>query len=268
MNPLVVIPNYASHIGDVAMLERCLSSLRHTAKNTCDVLVVDDASPDVDITTACRGTAESFGAEFYTKEENSGFSATVNVGLRRALQEGRDAVLCNSDIEFIPGASGWLDLMVRQRAEDGEAPAAIVGALLLYPNNTIQHAGIYFSMLYREFDHIYRYGPANLPEARVARVLPVTGALQFIRRSTLEVVGVYDETFKLGWEDVDYNVRVWQAGLDIIYQPGVRAYHYEYGTRGQAPAGSKIADWQALSWQRFKEKWGTTNFAEFIPSLV
>lgn len=250
------------------MLETCLSSLRHTVGDACDVLVVDDGSPASDLVTGCKTMAERFGCEFHGKETNSGFSRTVNIGLRRAINEDRDAILVNADIEFI--TSTWLDLMLRQKATDGVTPAAIVGALLLYRNYTIAHAGIFFSVLTRDFDHIYRYGPHNLPEAQHARVCPVTGALMFIRNSTLHTIGVFDESFWLGWEDVDFDIRAWQAGLEIIFQPGIRAIHDESFFRGQGrhDANSKVAQWQAQSWQRFREKWGNTNFSEFIPSLA
>ncbi|GAC1533804.1 MAG: hypothetical protein NVS3B1_28230 [Marmoricola sp.] len=268
MKPLAVIPNFVTQVTDLSMLETCLSSLRRTVGNDCDVLVVDDGSPEADLVSGCQGVAERFDCAFVAKPVNEGFSKTVNVGLRRAISEGRDAILVNADIEFT--TSTWLSLMLRQKGVDGATPAAMVGALLFYPSNTIQHAGIYFSVLYREFDHIYRYAPHNLPEARIPRVGPVTGALQFIRLSTLESVGVYDESFKLGWEDVDYCVRTWLAGLEIIYQPGIRAIHHESFFRGgdRHDAESKVSQWQAASWQRFREKWSETNFAEFIPSLV
>jgi GT2 family glycosyltransferase len=266
VKPLAVIPAYSRNAGDVAMLEKCLSSLRRTVADGCDVIVVDDCSPDKEAAEATGKLAEQHGAQFFASETNRGFSHTVNVGLRQALQQERDAILVNADIEFF--TSTWLELMVKQQTADGDAPASVVGALLLYPNNTIQHAGVYFSLLYREFDHIYRYGPHNLPEARHAKVCPVTGALQFIRLECLQEVGVYDETFRMGWEDVDYCVRVWQSGRECIYQPGVRAFHHEGFFRGQQRKTKQVAEWENVSWARFKQKWSHVSFSEFVPSLI
>lgn len=248
------------------MLDKCLTSLRHTVKDSCDVLVVDDGSPDEDAREATRKLTEQADGTFIARPVNEGFSHTVNIGLRQALHEDRDAVLVNADVEFF--TSTWLELMLKQTTADGNGHAALVGALLLYPNFTIQHAGIYFSLLYREFDHIYRYGPHNLPEARDAKVCPVTGALQFIRHSCLSEIGVYDETFRMGFEDVDYCVRVWQAGLQCIYQPGIRAFHHESFFRGSRRQSDRVERWQQESWQRFKQKWGDLSFAEFVPSLI
>lgn len=264
--PLAIIPTFSRDAGDVAMLEKCLSSLRRTVGDACEVLVVDDCSPDKEAAQAGRKLTEQNDGLWLENKTNVGFSHTVNVGLRRCIQEGRDAVLVNADIEFI--TSTWLDLMLKQPTGDGKGLASVVGALLLYSNMTIAHAGIYFSLLYREFDHRFRYGPHNLPEARHAMVIPVTGALQFIRHECLMEIGVYDETFRMGWEDVDYNVRVWKSGRDCIYQPGIRAFHHEGFFRGQHRKSKQVEEWQAASWHRFKEKWGDVSFSEFIPSLV
>jgi len=213
---------------------------------------------------AMRAETERHGGEFVAKPRNEGYSKTINVGLRRALNEGRDAITVNADIEF--RTTTWLDLMLKQKSEQGDRLAGIVGGLLLYPNNLIQHAGIFFSLLYREWDHIYRYAPCDLPEAKVARTCPVTGALQFIRHSVLDSVGLYDELFKLGWEDVDFCVRAWQAGEAIVMQPMIWAIHHESFFRGNpSPKNQK---WQAESWARFVEKHGSTSFAELVPSLI
>lgn len=263
--PLAIVPTYLREGRELLMTATCLKTLRATAGDQCDVLVVDDGSPADDLVEGLQTICKQHDAELLAAPENSGFSTTVNVGLRRALYEERDAVLVNNDLEF-GLTKDWLRLMVDQRTEDGEDLASVVGALLLYPTGLIQHAGIFFSYLTRTFDHRYRFGPGNLPEAQHAGVMPVTGALQFIRLECLQAVGIYDETFRLGYEDVDYNVRVWQSGRQCVYQPGVRAVHHESATRGRK--SDTIAKWEDESWRRFCAKWADTNFAEWIPMLT
>lgn len=263
MKPLAIIPTYLRTGLDLKMAEATLYSLRETAGDRCEVLLVDDGSPEH--VAGLRQLARRYDADLVAKPENDGFARTVNVGLRRALVEDRDAILVNADIEF-GLAEDWLGLMERQPRSDGSGLASVVGALLLYPNGLIQHAGIYFSLLSREFDHRFRWGPGDLPEAQVATTCPVTGALQFIRHECLEEVGVYDEEFRLGWEDVDYNVRVWLSGRECVYQPGVRAVHHESFFRGRQD--EKIERWTAESWAYFCGKWRDTSFAEFVPDLM
>lgn len=263
MSALAVIPTYMTEPDDLKALEDCLSSLRKTEPDV-EVLVVDDGSPVPGLVAELEGVTARFKSDLLRKPENEGFSKTVNQGLRRAVARGQDAVLVNADIEFID--EGWLERMQAQPRQHGEGKAWVVGALLLYPSGLIQHAGIFFSMLHREFSERFKYAPKDLPEALVAARLPVTGALQFISNESLLKVGIYDEGFKLGWEDVDYCIRVFQAGGECVYQPKVRAWHFESMFRGRP--SPKVDEWQTASWAHFMEKYARTSFAEWIPSLI
>lgn len=263
MTALGIIPTYVTSSGDLEVLRTCLESLRATEPDL-SVLIVDDGSPDEELVGAMDQLSDQFKLEFHAKEENTGFARTVNVGLRRALEDDSDAILINADIEFID--AGWVARMEAQETQDGSGPASIVGARLLYPNGLIQHGGVYFSLLHRCFEHVHKFAPHDLPEAMTAKRLPVTGALQFLRNECLAAVGIYDEDFKLGWEDVDYCIRAFQSGRECIYQPRVRAYHHESYFR--ARPSPKIEGWTAASWAHFCTKYQSTSFAEWVPSIV
>lgn len=253
---LIVVPTYLSQPSDLDVTLAALESLRATAPNV-ECYVVDDASPAVELVDELEAATSRLEFDLERMRTNEGFSRTVNVGLRRALECEQNAVLVNADIQFTE--PGWLEKM---EAED----AAVVGALLTYPNGLIQHGGVFFSLLHRCFDHIYKYAPGDLPEAQVPRDCPVTGALQFIRYECMEAIGLYDEGFRMGWEDVDYCIRAWQSGRVSRYQPTVKAIHHESLFRGRP--SPKVADWQARSWLYFMEKHRTTSFAELVPSLI
>lgn len=247
---------------DVEVTLDAVRSVRKTVSESVDILLVDDHSPEQGLVDMIAPGLDRLDAELYRKPENTGFSKTVNIGLQRALDEQRDAVLMNADVEM--DTPGWVKTC--QKTRDGkDRPAAVVGALLLYPNGLIQHAGIYFSMLTRAFDHMYKYGPGNLPEALVPSIRPVTGAFQYIRHEALELVGLYDENFYMAHEDVDFCVRIFLSGLQCIYQPKVRAYHFEMMFRGRP--SPKVADWQAKSWIYFAEKWAKQSFHGLVPYL-
>jgi GT2 family glycosyltransferase len=258
---LAIIPTYCTRGGDIEMLDATLRSLRaKTPDDRLDIVVVDDGSPE-SLRGAVAATTATHGAEFVQQEENQGFSTTVNVGLNMALEAGQDAVLVNADIEII--TDGWLD---RFQATEGlavEGPAAVVGALLFFPAGLIQHAGIYMSLLTREFNHLWKYAPMNLPAALKPATCPVTGALQFIRHETLTAVGIYDERFKLGYEDCDYCFRVFKAGLECVYQPKVKAWHHESVFRGRKE--EKLERWHAESFYALMDKWSDQNFAGLVP---
>lgn len=262
--PLAVIPTYLSEPADLEVVLTTLRTMCATAPGRDELVfvVVDDGSPSRHQVEALQGEVEKMGGEFVDKGKNEGFSKTVNVGLRRALEEGRDAILVNADMEF--RAPGWVPAFVGQNELFGEGPAYVVGAKLLYPTGLIQHGGVYFSLLHRYFDHAYKYGPYDLKEANEARVAPVTGALQFIRHVSLEEIGLYDERFTMGFEDVDYCLRVWQAGHENVYQPAIWAIHHESMFRGRP--SPKVQQWQADSLRLLKEKWRGVNLLELCPS--
>jgi GT2 family glycosyltransferase len=260
--PLVVIPTYLTQEGDAEQTIESVKSVRDTEGDAVDILLVDDGSPDRGLVDEMGKEIAKLSSDLYRKHENSGFAKTVNIGLQRALDEGRDAILMNADVEL--QTPGWLRQF--QSTKDSlDRPAAVVGALLLFPNGTIQHAGVYFSLLTRSFDHMYKFGPGNLPEALKRRVCPVTAAFMFVRRSALEQIGLYDEKFYMGWEDVDYCIRTFLAEQECIYNPNVRAFHHEMMFRGRP--SPKIAEWQTKSFLYLTLKWRDQSFADFVPFL-
>jgi GT2 family glycosyltransferase len=259
---LCVIPAYLARAEHLDLLVRCLVSLWRTAPGA-EVMVVDDGSPDRGLVAQLEVATQELGYELVLKPENSGFSKTVNIGLRRALETGRDAVLVNADIEFFD--EGWLERM-QARTDTAGRPAAVVGARLLYPNGLIQHAGVFVSLLKRDWFHRFQYGPSDLPEALVACRCPVTAALQLIRHETLEQVGLYDEGFPMAFEDVDYCLRTFDAGLECIYEPSVRAFHHESMFRGEPTP--KLKKWHATSTARLIAKWGHADVSHWIPEAL
>lgn len=260
---LAIVPTYLRAQHELDVLVTCLVTLWSTAQDAADVLVVDDGSPEPGLLAQLEAVCGELGFTLHRKAENTGFASTVNIGLQLALDEGRDAVLVNSDIEFTE--PGWLDRMVARTDTTG-APAAVVGGLLLFPSGLIQHGGIFFSDLLRYFDHRFYLGPGDLAEAQVTTRCPVTGALQFIRHQTLAEVGLYDEGFRLGYEDVDYCLRVFASGLECIYEPTVRAIHHE-GLIRKTKTG-QIKEWEDDGARRLIWKHRTEDFSAFVQGVA
>jgi GT2 family glycosyltransferase len=256
-----IVPTYLRRPEELDVLLRCLSSLKTTAPQAM-ALVVDDFSPNRELVANLESVSDELGVAVVRKDENSGFARTVNVGLELARAEGWDAVLVNADIEF--HQHGWLDRMLARTDSQGR-PAAVVGARLLYPQGLIQHAGIYFSLLRRDFFHRYQYGPADLAEAQHPCRCPVTGALQLIRHETLETIGLYDEGFHLACEDVDYCLRVFDADLECIYEPTACAIHLESFFRGGSNRTPQMLEWGKKSLARLMRKYATMDFSRFTP---
>lgn len=262
MKPLVVIPTYLTEESDVAVTRRAIESCRTTQRSGVEILVVDDGSPEQALVGLLEQSIPQLEFEVHVKPENTGFAQTVNVGLERALESGQDAVLFNADLEIL--TPDWVRACKATTDEKGDR-AAVIGGLLSYPDNgLIQHAGIYFSLLTRDFNHLFQYAPENLPEALTKRICPVTGAFQYIRHSTLEEVGIYDPKFYLGWEDVDYCIRVFLANRRCVYNPNIRALHAESLFRGRP--SPKVKEWQEKSFMYLILKHQNLNFADFVPN--
>ena len=181
-------------------------------------------------------------------EHNAGFATNVNRGLR-AADPRHDVVLLNSDV--VP-LRDWLACL--QYATTHGADIGIVGAKLLYPDNRIQYAGTIRNADAPEwFDHRYRFKPADWGPADVAGpTLAATGACMYIVRDVLDRVGLFDEEYGMGYEDVDYCLRAWQAGYEVVYAPSARLHHHESITRGTT-VGERERKSQRVFWRR----WGT-----------
>lgn len=262
MKPLVVIPSYMSNEDDLKATLAAIASCRTTQRDGVEILIVDDCSPEPGLVGVLEQSIPQLEFQISRKPQNTGFAQTVNVGLEQALEEGRDAVLFNADLEIT--TPDWVRRCKATTDEKGDR-AAVVGGLLTYPDTgLIQHGGIYFSMLTRDFNHYFQYAPQNLPEALEKRVCPVTGAFQYIQHETLETVGIYDPDFFLGWEDVDYCIRVFLAQKRCVYNPNIRALHAESMFRGRP--SPKIQEWQEKSFMRLMLKHQKLNFNDFVPA--
>jgi GT2 family glycosyltransferase len=236
----VVIPSFR----DAERVKALAASIAKTVpRGMARVIVADDASGQEHV-AALR---EIEGIELLAAEENSGFAANLNRALR-ATDPARDVVVLNSDVEARPG---WLACL--QYAAWHEDDIGIVGARLLYPDGRIQFAGSARNLGAPQwFDHRYRFkphdwGPAWIP----GPVLAVTGACMYVKRAVIGRVGLLDERYPMGYEDVDWCLRTWQAGYRVFYFPAASLYHHESVTRGTTLGARELT-----SQRRFWERWG------------
>jgi GT2 family glycosyltransferase len=236
----IVIPSYR----DAKLVAQLVAKIRQTTeRDRVRIVVADDASGPEHLASL----HEIDGIEVVPGEHNAGFSTNVNRGLR-AADPRHDVVLLNSDV--IP-LRDWLACL--QYATTQSADIGIVGAKLLYPDNRIQYAGTVRNGAAPEwFDHRYRFKPADWGPAGVAGpTLAGTGACMYITRGALDRVGRFDEEYGMGYEDVDYCLRAWQAGYDVVYAPSARLHHRESATRG-----TTVGERERKSQRVFWERWG------------
>lgn len=234
-NPLVsiVIPNKDCS----EILRRCVVSIEEkTTYRNFEIVIVENNS-ELDSTVDCyKFLEDTYGNvrvvnwlnEFnYSKINNFGFS----------FCSGEYFLLLNNDIEVIDGS--WLDSMLGfcQREDVGA-----VGAKLLYPDDTVQHAGV--AMIHCD-DPSEMGGPVhvfyNLDKddggyfgraTHSQDLSAVTGACLMTKRSVFESLGGLNEDYRVAYNDIDYCFRVRKQGYLVVYDADAILYHYESFSRG------------------------------------
>ena len=137
----------------------------------------------------------------------------------------------NNDIEAI--RDGWLESMRDKLCRDD---VGIVGAVLLYPDETIQHAGIVLVIgiadhylkgeTYRSPYH-FRHTSSNVPAVVTRDFSAVTAACLMIKRDLFDAVGGFDENFAVGFGDVEICLRVRNQGYKVICDGEAVLTHHE-----------------------------------------
>lgn len=258
---IAVVPARVSTPADMEALLTCLVTLQQTAPHARAV-VVDDASPAAELVDQLEAIIGQLGAELIRRPAGGTPAAAVNAGLRRAVESGADAVLLDPSVEL--AHAGWLQAL-QARTDTQGRPAAVVGALLVYPNGLVEHAGFFFSLLMRAFGPRLRYAPAGLPEAQQAARCPVGRGLVLIRHETLLEVGLYDEEYGLGSDDVDYCLRAFAAGLECIYEPAARAIRHQPLKPGERDDAEKRL--RNASLERLMNLHRTLDLGPFVPAF-
>jgi GT2 family glycosyltransferase/glycosyltransferase involved in cell wall biosynthesis len=260
----IVIPT----IGNADLVGQCITSCRrHVPPDTSiDFIVVDDGTNDTVEVEKLRHAARELDFLLLFNHQNLGFSATVNHGIRHA--RGRTIVLCNNDIVFF---QPWLEPL--QQLFDADPNVGIIGARLLYPDGTIQHAGMEKERATLRWHHSWGKLPGDHPQANQTRyVWSVTGALFALRRQTVERLGGLSTAYATAYEDLDYCLYAWANGLRVVYCAEVSAYHLEGGTRGATLEEKKTrplwAERERAGCAYFEKKWAFLRHVEDFQALL
>lgn len=157
------------------------------------------------------------------------WSKLNNHGMKEA--KGDVYIFMNNDMSII--SEDWMERLVEKAVLPGNG---IVGGLLLYEDNTIQHAGVIVGIC-GYADHIYKgmspihYGSPYISPMVTRNVTACTGALMAVSRKTMEYIGDFDEDFIICGSDIELCIRAYNRGLKNIYDPYVKLYHYESKSR-------------------------------------
>ncbi|WP_051331618.1 glycosyltransferase [Methylocaldum szegediense] len=241
------------------LLRTCIDGLvNRTDYQPIEIIIVDNGSSEPD--------ALAFLAEMRTRENVKvvddpapfNFSRLVNRGV--AVSSGDVCVLLNNDVDVINPE--WLSEMVGHalRPEVGA-----VGAKLYYADDTLQHGGVILGIYNARGsvgEHVHRTVPRNSPgyanRLNLTHSLScVTGACIATRREIYDAVGGFNEQdLAVSYNDVDFCLRVRQAGYKIIWTPHAELYHYESVSRGDPLATPKKASRNHAERAYMRRQWG------------
>jgi GT2 family glycosyltransferase len=232
----------------------CIDSLYKTADGLkLQVIVIENASRD----GSAKAIRDAFpDVTLIENEVKEGFSANHNKAIRRA--QGEFIFILNDDTVVQPGALSKMVGFMREHPG-----AAAVGGTLEYPDGTPQYTGkarptlLAAAMVSLGLHRLFPDNPVTAKYynrkgsyAEVEEVESVNGAAMMVRKSILEKVGFLDEGFFLYCEDVDWSIRMREAGWRLYYISGAKITHY----RGASTKGRRMVGIYHKSLFRFYRK--------------
>jgi N-acetylglucosaminyl-diphospho-decaprenol L-rhamnosyltransferase len=259
---LVVILNYNT----CALLRNCLQSLREQTGVSFAVCVVDNNSPD--------NSADMVAAEFpeftlIRNPANNGFSAGNNLAMRAfgfpAARRTRHVMLLNPDTVVPDGSLGKLLAFL-----DATPQAGVIGPRLLLSDGSLDKAcrrsfptpeiSFYrLTKLYKLFPkskRLNRYNMEYLDEMQQTDVDAVVGACMLVRGEAIQQAGLLDEQFFMYGEDLDWCLRIKQAGLRVVYYPDAVVHHIK---RAASSTSAKAQyEFQRAMWLFYKKHYQPT----------
>jgi GT2 family glycosyltransferase len=223
------------------LLQKCLTSIfRQAGYSNLEILLIDNGSTEAATFSLYRQWQENEPARLRIETFKEPFNFSTMNNWATELAKGDLLLFLNNDTEVL--TPDWLQEMAGQacRPEIGA-----VGAMLLFPNGTIQHAGIILGGKSLAV-HSHRGMDSSSPgyKGRLlaqSNVSAVTAACLMIRKELFSSLGGFNERFVVSYGDVDLCLRLRSAGYQQIVLPQVRLLHSESSTRGYDYGSKKRA---------------------------
>lgn len=231
----------------VELVRSCVESLQAaTNYKNYEIVVIDNQSDDPALDTYLQQASRRLPLRVMRYDQPFNHSDMHNLAV--TTTDAEFVVLVNNDVaEF---SSGWLEQFVATAQTDDSIAA--VGALLHYPDRTVQHAGVivgWGGLVASRQKQFQADTPGYLGRLQcVQEFSAVTAALMLVRRSAWNQIGGFDGArYPTSYNDIDFCLRARERGFRILYHPLVRALHHETKTRPIIH--------EHVYQQRFREDW-------------
>jgi O-antigen biosynthesis protein len=232
----IIIPTRDLH----EVLNKCLKSIfEKTTYSNFQVLIIDNGSVEEATFSTLNQWRMSYPDKFSSVRLDIPFNFSKINNIAVSHTSGKYLLFLNNDTEVI--SSDWIEGLVEQ-AQRPQIGA--VGALLLYPDKTIQHAGV-IAGLGGMAGESHRYclyddpGYFNTLQS-VTNYSAVTAACLMCRREVFDEIGGFEEQLSIAFNDVDLCFKMLDKGYRNVYLPHVMLYHYESKSRGYEDTSEKF----------------------------
>jgi glycosyltransferase involved in cell wall biosynthesis len=224
----------------VELLEVCVPSILKSSYENYEIILVSNNSVEEKTHTYLAKLRKQKKCKVHTWDHPFNYSAVNNFGRKKA--KGEYLVFLNNDTEILE--SNWLEELVSVATQQD---VGAVGPMLLYPDKTIQHAGVVLGMNTMA-GHVFRFRqPHEWTDFGLAlwprNYLAVTGACLTVKASKFDEVGGFDELLTIGGNDVALGLRLYESGYRNVYWPFTRLIHYENVSVGSYDSNVPIGDY-------------------------
>jgi len=236
-------------------LKKCVHSIfEKTDYPAYELIVLDNESYDSEALEFLAELKKRDGVRVERIDDAFNYSRLNNRGVE--LSRGIFVALLNNDVEVLH--ADWLMEMVSRAMQP---KVAMVGARLWYPNGTIQHGGVVLGaggIAGHAHAGLRRDEPGYFARAHLAQdVSAVTTACALVKREVYLEVGGFDENLAVTFNDVDFCLRLREAGYRILWTPYAELIHHESASRGFDNSAPKQVRFLAEV-EYMKSKWGDT----------
>ena len=207
------------------LLQACIESIEtKSSYKNYEIIIVDNNSKKEET----KRYLDTVKHKVLSYQQPFNFSSINNIAVKNT--KGEHVIFLNDDTQVI--SQDWIEKMLEHSVKPN---VGAVGALLLYPNDTIQHAGVLIGVggiAIHVFEGLPKenQGYKGLVQ-QVRECSAVTGACMMMKKSLFEQVGGFDEHLAYSFNDVDICLRLREKGYSIIYTPYAVLYHHGTSTR-------------------------------------
>ncbi len=265
-NPLIsiIIPTW----NKLELIKKCVDSILHkTHYANYEILIIDNKSDEKEVLTYFARISTNSKVEWLNYNQVFNFSSLVNYGVNKA--RGEYICLMNNDIEVI--SELWIEEMLSIACQEA---VGAVGSKLLFPDKTIQHAGVilgFGGIANHAFKHQSHKTPGYFGRALLTQEMSaVTAACVMVKKSTYDEIGGFNEIdLAIAFNDIDFCIRLKMAGYRNVWTPFAEFYHYESASRGEEDSEEKKARFNKEV-DYMNDKWETLlkNDPAYNPNLA